>query len=129
MTDTSELQNLERLFEDLLAAPRHAFPAPHGHLDAPATKGVYVIYDSQGNPAHVGMTPSGAGGLKQRLTNHLTGKSSFKRIHLDGKAETLRQGYQFQCLPVSDYRTRALLEAYAIGHLCPAHIGRGGKGE
>ncbi len=33
----------------------------------------------------------------------------------------------FGCLPVTDDRRRALLEAYAIGVLCPKHIGHGTK--
>jgi hypothetical protein len=60
-----------------------------------------------------------------RLANHLHGLSSFTKHYLEGKGSKLRQGYSYRCLPVKNLRRRALLEAYAIGCLCPKHIGLG----
>ena len=42
---------------------------------------------------------------------------------LERDGTTLRKGYTFSYMIVPDPRMRALLEAYAIGRLCPAHLG------
>jgi hypothetical protein len=63
-----------------------------------------------------------AGHLHRRLSNHLSGKSFFAESHLNGDGAKLRGSYSFQYLEVPDERLRALLEAYAIGHLCPTHV-------
>jgi hypothetical protein len=86
--------------------------------------GVYVIYDPKGRVAHVGRTVRGKRGLYQRLNNHLHGKSSFVIKALDGKGGVLRRGYKFR-IAVENSRLRAFLEAFAIGQLCPDHIGDG----
>jgi hypothetical protein len=57
----------------------------------------------------------GKRGLYQRLNNHLQGASSFVIKALDG----------YRCIAVENNRLRAFLEAFAIGHLCPDHIGDG----
>jgi hypothetical protein len=58
--------------------------------------------------------------------NHLQGSSSFTNDYLKGKGAPLREeGYTYQYLELEDPRKRALLEAYAIGTLCPKHIGLG----
>lgn len=44
---------------------------------------------------------------------------------MTGMSYKLRGGYGFRYLTVKNPRQRALLEAYAIGVLCPAHIGLG----
>ena len=114
---------VKALFRALLDAPIKQFPNRGEKLDAPSTQGVYIIYNPQGEVLHVGRTPSGAGGVRQRLSNHLHAASSFTNKFLKGDGSKLRGGYRFQCLVVEDRRLRALLEAYAIGCLCPAHIG------
>ena len=91
-------------------------------------QGVYVMYDPKGNVVHVGSTPSGFQGIWQRLRNHLHRASSFTKVHLKDNGAVLRTGYGFRCLVVLDHRMRALLEHYAIGHLCPAHLGIWNKG-
>ena len=93
--------------------------------NAPDGRGVYVIYNPRGQVVHVGGTPRGKRGIAQRLENHLHGKSSFVEQHLDGKGYRLWEGYSFRCLVVRAPKPRAYLEAYAIGMLCPAHIGIG----
>jgi hypothetical protein len=47
----------------------------------------------------------------------------YKPLKKDGSC--LREGYKFRCLVVQSQRQRALLEALAIGRLCPAHLGLG----
>jgi hypothetical protein len=75
----------------------------------------------------VGSTPRAKGGIRQRLNDHLAGNSSFTIKHLKEDPLKLRGEYEFQCVVVSDSRLRALSEAYAIGQLCPAHIGHIGE--
>jgi len=120
-----EQARLSELFARLVSEPKRKFPPPRGRLRAPTARGVYVIYDPRGRPAHVGGTPRAKKGIAQRLRDHLAGRSSFVIRHLKSKPSKLRGRYEFQCLPVADARRRALLEAYAIGQLCPAHIGHG----
>jgi hypothetical protein len=112
-------------FAKLKRAPLRTFPDLYEKLDAPDRPGVYVIYSPRGVVLHVGSTPKGRKGIAQRLRDHLGTRSSFtlqyKRLKQDGSR--LRKGYKFRCLPVRKRRFRALLEAYAIGCLCPEHIG------
>jgi hypothetical protein len=91
----------------------------------PDKKGVYVIYDSKNNVAHVGRTPRTKYGISQRLKDHLYGRPSFTYNYLDGDGEWLRGRFKFNFIIVRSSKIRACLEAYAIGSLCPAHIGVG----
>src|SRR5262249_12513613 len=84
----------------------------------------YVIYSSTGKVLHVGRTLRGLLGIRQRLTNHLQRQSSFTMQYLKGDSSKLRS-CKFRCLVVTNPRKRALLEAYATGYLCPAHLGLG----
>jgi hypothetical protein len=120
-----ELKKVEKLFARLMEQPIHAFPRSGERLQAPTEQGVYVILDPKGRPAHVGRTLRGKKGLAQRLNNHLHAQSSFALHHLDSDGSKLRERYRFRVLEVIDPRERALLEAYAIAHLCPAHLGLG----
>ena len=113
------------LFEELRTAPRYRFPSPRQKINAPNSKGVYVIYGPSGKVLHVGSTPRARGGIAQRLRNHLAGQSSFVATHMKGDRARLRVRHSFAYLCVADARQRALLEALAIGTLCPAHIGLG----
>jgi hypothetical protein len=122
----SEAKLVVGLFERLVAAPRHYFPAPGGKLDAPKDSGVYFLYRRKDDLIlHVGRTTGARNGLFQRLSNHLRDQSSFAREwaipnHLKIRTEC---GYRF--LIVQNARMRTLLEAYDIGRLCPAHLGTG----
>lgn len=118
-----EQKTIRVLFTKLLRSPLQSFPEMRQPLKAPDKQGVYVIYDTRDRVVHVGRTPSGVGGIRQRLGNHLYNASSFSLIYLKGRGEKLRRGYKYRCLIVGDPKQRALLEAYAIGYLCPAHIG------
>jgi hypothetical protein len=121
----NERQVIKDLFENLCSQPKRAFPQSRQPLDAPAKHGVYIICKGE-TVLHVGRTVSGQDGLYQRLNNHLHGSSSFTRGYLKGKGTTLREsGYTYQFLELEDSRKRALLEAYAIGMLCPEHLGVG----
>jgi hypothetical protein len=103
------------------------FPIAGKKLAAPDIQGVYVIYDPKGRVAHVGRTVRGKRGLYQRLNNHLHGRSSFVIKALNGKGAKLRNGFKFRFIAIEESRLRALLEAFAIGQLCPDHLGDGGS--
>jgi hypothetical protein len=120
-----EQKAIRRLFSDLVRAQCHEFPKAGKKIEAPNKQGVYVIYSPRGRVVHVGRTPKAKGGIVQRLRNHLHASSSFAQKYLGGHGYKLRNGYKFSCLVVKNPRRRALLEAYAIGCLCPAHIGDG----
>lgn len=119
-----EQKAIRVLFSRLRRSPRQKFPK-NGKPKATDKQGVYVIYDPRNRVLHVGRTPSGADGIRQRLNNHLHNQSSFSNKFLKGHGEKLRRGYKYRCLIVPSRKRRALLEAYAIGYLCPAHIGLG----
>jgi len=123
---TSERQEVKKIFAKLCKQRPQTFPQFREPLDAPLKPGVYVIRKGK-NVLHVGRTSSAKYGIYQRLYNHLNGASSFTDKYLDGKGETLRKGHTYQYLVVKDKRLRAFLEAYAIGMLCPKHIGLGVK--
>jgi hypothetical protein len=131
MTEKKETQTMvEReeigiLYESLLQQTKHVFPQPRQSFEVPVKHGVYVIYQAE-DVLHVGRTIRGEQGLRQRLGNHLRGKSSFARVYLSRDGNKLRdKSFLFQFLEVPDPRKRALLEALAIGKLCPRHIGVG----
>ncbi|MGO9168134.1 MAG: hypothetical protein ACLP56_14800 [Candidatus Sulfotelmatobacter sp.] len=123
MTQKEEGVSINRLFRALSRRPRKAFPRSGAPPDATEERGVYVIRDNCGIVLHVGRTPRGAKGIKQRLNNHLCGQSSFVRGHLEGVGGRLRNGCTFQYIEVADERERALLEHLATGLLCPLHLG------
>jgi hypothetical protein len=122
---TKEQRKVRALFKQLVKAPAVEFPAPRGRLKAPTKQGVYVIYSPRGKVMHVGGTPRGKDGVRQRLKDHLHNASSFTRDCLNLNGARLRRGYSFRCIAVANARLRAFLEAYAIGNLCPRHIGLG----
>ncbi len=118
---------IRQLFDALQERTPIRFPAAGGKLKAPKRRGVYVIYGPKGRVLHVGMTPRAKNGIFQRLRDHLAGRSSFTREKYGRDGSRLRNGCSFRCLIVASARQRALLEAYAIGALCPWHIGDGSK--
>jgi hypothetical protein len=121
----SESQEVKGLFDQLCKQQKKSFPKFRQSLDVPSMPGVYVIREGEA-VLHVGRTLRGKDGLNQRLKNHLHGSSSFTDKHLKGNGATLREdGYTYQYIEVKCPRKRALLEAYAIGELCPVHLGLG----
>ncbi|MGY4618574.1 hypothetical protein ACVWZ4_003801 [Bradyrhizobium sp. USDA 4472] len=120
-----EPKTVKAKFGQLVRSPMAPFPNAGERLDVPDLHGVYIIYDPKGRVAHVGRTVRGKRGLHQRLSNHLQGASSFVEKALDGKASVLRAGYKYRFITIEDNRLRAFLEAFAIGQLCPDHIGDG----
>lgn len=122
---TTELATVRLLYLRLRRAKRARFPGANQGVAAPGTHGVYVIYSPHGVPLHVGRTLRGQKGLLQRLRNHVQGKSSFVIRFLNGRGSRLRRRYTFAFIEVPNPRIRALLEAYAVGHLCPEHLGLG----
>ncbi len=121
----TEFETVEELFNTLTNVEASVFPELRGKLNAPDAQGVYVIYDPKGHVVHVGRTPKAKGGIAQRLRNHMSGSSSFKYYYLDGDGSKLRGKFKFRCIAVKNPRIRALLEAYAVGRLCPKHLGLG----
>lgn len=124
-SQTEQARHIKAKFLELIRQPLHKFPKQGERLEATSEHGVYIIYSPGGNVMHVGRTLRGEKGLHRRLKNHLYGRSSFVRIHMKGMSYKLRRGYGFRCLAIKSARQRALLEAYAIGVLCPKHIGLG----
>lgn len=122
---SQEYRAVKELFSKLLEQPKTSFPQPRNILDAPKAQGVYIIRKNH-SVLHVGRTYRGKDGIKQRLKNHLQASSSFANDYLNGNGAILREkGYTYQHFVVNDPRKRALLEAYAIGMLCPKHVGIG----
>jgi len=118
-----ELAKIEKLFEKLINAKEEVFPEMRGKLSAPEKKGVYLIINPKNQIVHVGNTPRAKKGIAQRLKNHINGSSSFKYHFLNGDGSKLRGKYKYKCLVVENPRNMVLLEAYAIAHLCPKHLG------
>jgi len=119
-----ESKIIKNLLEKLLKQPIYSFPQRGEKLGASTQRGVYLIRNQKKQILHVGQTPRAQYGIKQRLSNHLQGLSSFVYYYFDGDGDKLRtQKCSYQCLPIEQSRRRALLEAYAIGCLCPKHIG------
>lgn len=121
----NELDVIRHLFAELCSSQTNPFPQARAPIEAPESNGVYVIYNPSGDVVHVGRTKSARYGIAQRLRDHLSGSSSFKAHFLNGNGSLLRGGYTFKCVVVTNDRLRALLEAYAVGNLCPKHIGLG----
>jgi hypothetical protein len=123
----NESREIKMLFDELCAQTKRSFPQHGQLLDAPSKPGVYIIRKNE-TVLHVGRTVRGRYGIRQRLKNHLHGSSSFINDYLKGNGAILREeGYNYQFLELEDPRKRALLEAYAVGTLCPLHIGLGEK--
>lgn len=125
----NEANEIAGLFKKLQNADAKKFPAKREVMDAPKPKdqGVYLIENEIGEVLHVGRTLGGKGGLHQRLKNHLSGTSSFMKNYEKIDCDELRKKCHFRYITVRCPRKRALLEACAIGHLCPKHIGTGEK--
>ena len=116
---------IRKLYRQLLRSRPKRFPKTGERLAVPDKHGVYIIFAPRGTVLHVGRTLRGKKGLRQRLNNHLHGNSSFTNQFLRGKGSKLRGTHKFAFLEIADARIRALLEAYAVGSLCPKHLGVG----
>ncbi|RNJ42379.1 hypothetical protein B5V01_08225 [Mesorhizobium erdmanii] len=123
----AERGHILALFDQLISSTLHQFPVGRSSLDVPSGHGVYVIYGPNEQALHVGKSSRGRRGVRQRLLNHLAGQSSFVKLYLKRDKSQLRSGCHFRYLEIEDPRKRALLEAYATGYLCPAHIGLNDK--
>jgi hypothetical protein len=123
MDDESRI--VEELFGKLCKQEKQPFPKKYQSLNAPLKMGVYIILKDE-TILHIGRTYRAREGIHQRLKDHLVGSSSFKKKYLKGNGATLREeGYTYQYFELEDPRKRALLEHYAIGTLCPKHLGTG----
>ena len=124
---TLEPLGIHKLYLQLLKAQPCRFPKLGELLAVPDKHGVYIIFSPRGTVLHVGRTVRGKKGLSQRLNNHIRGNSSFTNQFFRGKGSKLRGTHKFTFIVIADARRRALLEAYAIGSLCPKHVGLGEK--
>lgn len=115
----SDIEHIAELFEQLIQQPLKTFPQLRQKADAPDSPGVYLIYAPKGELEHVGETKT----LVKRLGGHMRGASSYVEKSLNRAGAQLRQGYRFRYLIVDNPRWRMLLQAMAIGRLCPRHIG------
>jgi hypothetical protein len=70
-------QTIRHLLKELLRSKLINFPPKRERLEAPTDYGVYLIFDPKGRVAHVGRSVRGRNGLRQRLNNHLQGRSFF----------------------------------------------------
>jgi hypothetical protein len=120
-----EPKTIKAKLNQLLKSPLLRFPVSGDRLTVPYLQGVYIIYDPKGRVEHVGRTVRGRRGLHQRINNHLHGRSSFVIKALNGKGARLRLGFKFRFIAIENSRLRALIEAFAIGQLCPDHLGDG----
>jgi hypothetical protein len=120
-----ELARIKTLYRRLLWRKPLRFPNAGEHLSVTDKHGVYIIYGPRKQVLHVGRTLRGRKGLRQRLNNHLHGSSSFTARYLRGKGSKLRGSHSFAFVEISNARTRALVEAFAVGNLCPKHLGLG----
>src|SRR5579884_92312 len=110
-------KDIKALFVKLNRTDRLPFPKSGGLKNVPETQGVYIVYCPRSERVfYVGKTARAT--LRRRLEGHLHGRSK----HHGPK---WRKGYEFRCLPVRSARRRTLLEAYAIGCLCPKYLGTG----
>ena len=119
-----EAEIIQSQLDALLAQPCIPFPAARDPLEAPSSHGVYIIRESD-VVLHVGRTLRGRNGLRGRLEAHIHGSSSFARAYLEHDGNRLRRNCAYQYFELGDGRQRALLEALAVGTLCPKHIGLG----
>ena len=69
----TEPEKIKQFYDQLIASKPHIFPA-QGKVNVSDKHGVYIIYGKEPDDAvlHVGRTPYGREGLKQRLYNHIT---------------------------------------------------------
>jgi GIY-YIG catalytic domain-containing protein len=114
---STTVKDIRTLFRKLKRAERQSFPKQGGMTDVPDEPGVYIVYSPRSRRVfYVGKTARAT--LRKRFESHLYGRSE----HHGSK---WRNGYEFRCLPVRSARHRTLLEAYAIGCLCPKYLGTG----
>jgi hypothetical protein len=120
----NEPKKIQALCDELLLSQLFSFPQ-YGKLDITCEKGVYVIYDPQFEPLHVGNTPRGKNGICQRLNDHIGGSSSFAKNYLKPHNLSLKYGFMYRLLEIQNARERALVEALTSGRICPKYIGTG----
>ena len=119
----TERARIHKLLTRLNRQKSHDFPDSGSRDFATKEHGVYLILNNESEVLHVGRTYRGKLGLRQRLRNHLSGASSFVKMHFGGRGARLRKGHKYKYLEVADHRERALLECLATAWHCPRHLG------
>jgi hypothetical protein len=117
-------EKIMQLKNKLIDSKFYKFPLM-GKIEASNKQGVYIVYDNNKNPLHVGKTNGGKNGLNQRLLNHVRNQSSFFKLYMQINSVSLRDWGEFQFIEIEDARERSLLEALTAGLLCSKHIGTG----
>lgn len=120
-----EAERIKELFNTLINSELYKFPIA-GKVVVSKDQGVYIIFNSESCAAHVGNTVRGKEGLNQRLNNHLKNQSTFAQKFISPNNYSLRSEFRYQYIVVPSARDRALLQALAIGLLCPLHLGTHG---
>ena len=122
----SELRGIvERLLNQAPVSYGQATPASF-----PETRGVYVIFTSQGEVIRAGKTGAGNATLRERLyRNHLMGNQSGNLraqlvasgvcIDIERAKDWIRNNCSVRFLEVSDSQTRANLEHFILAVLQP----------
>lgn len=122
----NESEEIKLLYKTLVASKYYTFPLL-GKMEASSKQGVYIVYNNNRMPLHVGKTNGGRNGLNQRLHDHVSNRSTFSKLYMQKHKVALRSWGEFQFIEIEDARVRSLLEALTAGLLCPAHIGTGVK--
>jgi excinuclease UvrABC nuclease subunit len=116
-----ESKKVKKLVKKLEKAEILAFPE-EGKIELPEVEGVYAIVNKKDEVIHVGKTEGGLGGLFARLNGHLYGKSALRKAYLAPNEINLRNKCGVKWVEVKTERLRYLVEARAIGKLCPAYL-------
>ena len=122
----SEREIIKELYEKLVNSKSLPFTNKGESVKVSVNQGVYFIQNDS-EVLHVGNTVRGKGGLNQRLNNHRTGTSSFRKNYLKPNGIKLNSNFNFKFIELENPRERMLLQALIIGKLCPAYIGTGVK--
>ena len=96
----NEQKEIKSLYEILLASKRFPFTNKGKRVNVSNEQGVYIIYNPVGVVLHVGRTAGALASLNQRLNNHRTRTSSFRKSYLKPNKINLNSDYKFQYLEV-----------------------------
>lgn len=117
-----EGKKIKKLYKKLCQA--EGVPVPkEGRIELPETEGVYLLLNKKDEVLLVGKTEGGKGGLRSRINTQLFGSSPFRKMYLLPSGIDIRKKHFVHWLTIESERDRILVEAYAMGKLCPAFIG------
>jgi excinuclease UvrABC nuclease subunit len=117
-----EGKKIKKLFKKLCKSEGVLVPK-EGRIELPETEGVYLLLNKKDEVLLVGKTEGGKGGLRSRINSQLFGASPFRKMYLLPSGTDIRKKHYVHCLAIESERDRILVEAYAMGKLCPEFIG------